>query len=184
MNGQSDTWFIALLSSPELHGCELVDHCLSQCSTAAKRHHDHSKASNWGWLTVQRFIPLLAWWEAWWLEGRHGAGEVTESSTSRWTGIRKREWARFDFLKPQSPHQWHTSSNKTEPIPTRPQVLILSNNAISYERLVTIFIYSTTGRKTSIRSQSGGVQNHIRVDVWKSTLIWTSPIPNCPLGVL
>ena len=144
MNGQSDTWFIALLSSPELHGCKLVDHCLSQCSTAAKRHHDHSKASNWGWLTVQRFIPLLAWWEAWWLEGRHGAGEVTESSISglsvkgdwgkregRREGGKEREgegeegrektdrlWIWHEHFKPQSP-----PPSDVLP-PTRPHLLI------------------------------------------------------------
>ena len=39
------------------------------------------KAFNWGWLTIQRFGPLLSWQEAWQHAGRHGAGEVAENST-------------------------------------------------------------------------------------------------------
>ena len=37
---------------------------------------------------VQRFSPL-SWQEAWWHTGRHGAGEVAESSTSGSAGSRK-----------------------------------------------------------------------------------------------
>jgi hypothetical protein len=39
------------------------------------------KTFNWGWLTVQRFNPLLSGQEAWQHAGRHGAGGA-ESSTS------------------------------------------------------------------------------------------------------
>jgi hypothetical protein len=46
-------------------------------------------------LTIQRVSPLWPWQEAWWQAGRHGAGKVAKSSTSRSAGSRKREspWA-------------------------------------------------------------------------------------------
>ena len=34
------------------------------------------KTFNWGWPTVQRFSPLLSWWEAWWHIGRPDAGKL------------------------------------------------------------------------------------------------------------
>jgi hypothetical protein len=39
------------------------------------------EACNWGWLTVQRYSPLLSWRETWWHAGRHDAREGAESST-------------------------------------------------------------------------------------------------------
>ena len=49
------------------------------------------KTFNSGWLTIERFSPLSAWWEARKHAGRHGAGEVPESSTSGSAGSRKRQ---------------------------------------------------------------------------------------------
>ena len=65
--------------------------------------------------------------EAWWDTGRHGAGEVPESSTLGYTDSRKRVplWAWLEHLKPQSPPQWHTSSNNATPTSARPHLLIL-----------------------------------------------------------
>jgi hypothetical protein len=40
---------------------------------------------------VQRFSLLRSWSEAWWYTGRHGAGEVAESSTSGSIGSSKRQ---------------------------------------------------------------------------------------------
>ena len=40
-------------------------------------------------LQFQRFSPLSSWQGAWWHAGRHGAGELTESSTSASEGSRK-----------------------------------------------------------------------------------------------
>jgi hypothetical protein len=40
----------------------------------------------------------------WWHAGRHGAGEVAESSRSGSENSRKRNWNGLEHLKPQSPH--------------------------------------------------------------------------------
>jgi hypothetical protein len=58
---------------------------LAKVSTAVKRHHDLSKSYKGKHLIgtglqVQRFSPLLIWWEAWQYTGRHGAGEGLERS--------------------------------------------------------------------------------------------------------
>jgi len=42
-------------------------------------------------LQFQRFGPLSLWQEGWLHTGRHGAGDVAESSTCRSPGSRKRE---------------------------------------------------------------------------------------------
>ena len=60
--------------------------CLSQCSIAMKRHRDHSNSYKEKHLTgaglqVQRFSPLLSWWEACQNPGILGAGGA-QSSTS------------------------------------------------------------------------------------------------------
>ena len=70
--------------------------CLSQCSIAVKRHHDHGNFFNrkhliGAGLQFQRFSPLPLWQGAWQHTGRHGAGEIAESSTSRFIGRGKRE---------------------------------------------------------------------------------------------
>ena len=80
--------------------------------------------------------------EAWWDTGRHGAGEVPESSTLRYTDSRKRVilWAWLEHLKPQSPLSdilpltSHTYFNKATP----PHI------ATSYEPMKTIFSQTTT----------------------------------------
>jgi hypothetical protein len=48
------------------------------------------KTFHWSRITVQRFSPLSSWQEAWWHAGRHGAGEVAESSKSGSAGSRKK----------------------------------------------------------------------------------------------
>jgi hypothetical protein len=53
--------------------------------TAVKRHHDQGISYKGqhligAGLQVQRLSPLLPWWEAWQLPGRHGAAEGAESS--------------------------------------------------------------------------------------------------------
>jgi hypothetical protein len=62
-------------------------------SIAVKRHPDHDNlckgAFSWSSLTVLNFSSL-----SWQHVSRHGAGDVAESSTSRSTGSRKREWHR------------------------------------------------------------------------------------------
>ena len=54
---------------------------------AVKRPHDHGNSYKGkhfigAGLQFQRSRSLLSWWEAWLHAGRHGAGEVAESSTS------------------------------------------------------------------------------------------------------
>jgi hypothetical protein len=66
-----------------------TDMCLSQCSVAVKRRHDHSnsyKGTHFivDWLQLQRFSSLSSWWG-------HGAGEAAESTASKSAGSRKRE---------------------------------------------------------------------------------------------
>jgi hypothetical protein len=60
--------------------------CLSHCFIIVKRHHDLSNAYNrkhsiGAALQYERF-SLLSWRETGWHAGRHGAGEVAESSKS------------------------------------------------------------------------------------------------------
>jgi len=43
------------------------------------------------WLTIQRFSPLLSWWEAWGSPHRYDAGERDENFTSRYKGSKKRD---------------------------------------------------------------------------------------------
>jgi hypothetical protein len=73
---------------------------LVRVSVAVKRHRDHSNSYKGKHLIgtglqVQRFSSLSSWREAWWHAGRHGAGEVAESSTSGLADSRKnkRHWA-------------------------------------------------------------------------------------------
>jgi hypothetical protein len=91
---------------------------------------------NWGLLTVQRFRLLSSWWEAWWHAGRHGAGEVTQSSTAERVIL-----AWLVLLKPQSlflvdtlPPSRPQSSNKTTP----------PNSVTPYEPKGFIFIQTTS----------------------------------------
>lgn len=68
--------------------------CLSQCSTAVKRHHDDENSYKREPLTgagllFQRFSSLSSRWEAWPCADRHGAGERAVSSVSGSTGSRK-----------------------------------------------------------------------------------------------
>jgi hypothetical protein len=49
-----------------------------------KQHHGRGNSYKGKWLTVsKRSTPLPSQLEAWWHTGRHGAGKVAESSTSR-----------------------------------------------------------------------------------------------------
>lgn len=70
----------------EVHLALLQKWCLRMGFIAVKRHYEHSNSYeitfNWGWLTVQRFSPLLPCLGAQWHTGRHVADEVAESSTS------------------------------------------------------------------------------------------------------
>ena len=78
-------------------------------SFCCEKTHDHGNSCKLKYLIgtglqFQRFSPLSSWQKAWWHTGRHGAGEGTESSTSRSTGSRKRKslglaWA-FETSKP------------------------------------------------------------------------------------
>jgi hypothetical protein len=59
---------------------------LVRVSIAVKRHHDHNNSYKRkhlieAGLQLQRFSPLLSWWEMWQSTGRHSA-EGAESSTS------------------------------------------------------------------------------------------------------
>jgi hypothetical protein len=87
------------------------------------------KTFNQDWLTVQRFSLLSSWWEAWQHEGRHGAGERAESSTSESAGSRKRESHRA-WLKQLKPQRFpsllplHHIPHDTLP-PIRPQLPIV-----------------------------------------------------------
>lgn len=65
---------------------------LGQCSNAVKSHHEHRNSYKkesiyWCLLTVQKFSSLSSWWHA----CRHGAKEITENSTSKSIGNKKRE---------------------------------------------------------------------------------------------
>ena len=60
-----------------------------------KRHHDHDNSYKGerivgACLQCQRFSPLFSWWEAWWCSVRHDAGELTNNSTSEFSGSRKK----------------------------------------------------------------------------------------------
>ena len=77
-------------------------------------------------LQFQRFSLLSLWQEAWWHAGRCGAGGA-ESSTS-WAPGRNivLHCTELEHRRPQTPPpQWHTSSNKTTPTPTKPYLLIV-----------------------------------------------------------
>jgi hypothetical protein len=85
-----------------------INHCLSLCSIAVKRHHDHGNSYKGKHFIeiglVLEVQSLLSWWEAWWHTGRCGTGEVPESWTSGLAARRKREtlglaWA-FETPKP------------------------------------------------------------------------------------
>jgi hypothetical protein len=91
----------------------------SKCSMAVKTHHYHSssyteKHPSGAGLQFQGLSPSPLWQEAWWHTGRHGVGEVAESSTSGSAGSRKREalglaWVfenlpPSDILSPTRPH--------------------------------------------------------------------------------
>ena len=70
--------------------------CLSHCSIAVKRQHDHGSSYKGkhligACLQVQGFSPLSSQWKTWWHTGRHDAGEGVENSTSGLTGNRKTE---------------------------------------------------------------------------------------------
>ena len=76
---------------------------LVRVSIAVKRHHDRSNsykgehligAGLWGQ------SPLLSWQEAWQHAGRHGAGEVAESSMASSAGSRRKT----ETLSPMRPH--------------------------------------------------------------------------------
>ena len=82
--------------------CEAVDlamgqgYCISHRPTAAKRHHDHGNSYKGkhlieAGLEFQRVSPLSSWQESWQHTGRHGAGEIAESSTSEFIGSRNKE---------------------------------------------------------------------------------------------
>lgn len=110
---------------------------LVNVSVSPKRHHDHRNFYKWKHLTgvatlqFQRFGPL-SWRSPWWLgtehnAGRHGAGKVAGSCTSRsqqevkWVS----HWGKLERRGPQRPPlQWHTSSNEALLASTIPYLLI------------------------------------------------------------
>jgi hypothetical protein len=70
-----------LTSTLRVYGCE---------ETPCPQQFLERKAFNWGYLTVQRFPPLLSWQETWLYACRHGAGEGAESSMSWSSDSRRR----------------------------------------------------------------------------------------------
>jgi hypothetical protein len=111
-----------------------ADNIHTQClgvSCAMQRLHDHSNSHKGNrligaGLPLQSFRPSSSWWGAWRHTGRHGAGEVAESSTSWSTGSRKRRCATLGIAWAQETskptptvthflQQGHTYSNKTTP---------------------------------------------------------------------
>jgi hypothetical protein len=100
--------------------------CLSQWSTAVKRHHGHR--SSWlkkknhsvgTCLQFQRLSPLLSWQETWQNVGKHDAGELRVLHLDPQAAGRERHWAWNDLLKPQIP-----PPSNILPL-TRPCLLIL-----------------------------------------------------------
>ena len=94
----------------------------SCCSIDVERNYDQESSYKGkllvgAWLQFQRSSPFFIGW----LADRNGIGDVAENSTCGSTGSRKTQtlglhWA----LKPQGHAQWHLSSNKATPTPTRP----------------------------------------------------------------
>lgn len=85
-----------------------------------KRHYEHSNAyirmrligaSLW----FQKFSPFLSWQGARQHTGRHGAREVDQKFYILIHRQREKDTTRHGLLKPQSPSQWYTSSNKATP---------------------------------------------------------------------
>ena len=65
----------------------------------------YKETFNWCWITIQEFSLSWSWWETWGekeLAGRHGAGEVAETSISGLADGSKRGrfWAWLEHLKP------------------------------------------------------------------------------------
>jgi hypothetical protein len=110
-----------------------------------KRHHDQCNSYKEKYLIgaglhFQRFKLLLSWQKAWKCTDRHGAGGGAESSTSGYEDKKKREghWAWVKHLKPQS-------NTPIDTLPSaRPYILMLINNATSYEPMEAICIQTTT----------------------------------------
>ena len=84
-------------------------YCLSHHPIDVKRHHDYGNSYKGkhlieAGLQFQRVSPLLSWQESWQHMGRHGAGQIAESSTSEFVDSRNKEtleqaWT-FETLKP------------------------------------------------------------------------------------
>jgi hypothetical protein len=70
-------------------------------------------------LIAQRFSSLSTLQKAWWDTDRHGTGEVAWSSTPGSSGSRKH--ANGENLRAHP--QWHSSSSKATPTPSRPHPL-------------------------------------------------------------
>jgi hypothetical protein len=91
--------------SSHLH--KMAQCCLSQCSIAVERHHDHinsCKGKHVTGIDSQRFSPLLAWQDAQQHTDRHDAGAVAERSTSGCASSKKNKtlglaWT-FETLRP------------------------------------------------------------------------------------
>ena len=106
------------------------------------------KTFSWGWFTLQRFSPLLSWWEAWRHASRHGARhraeEVAESSTFELAGSRKKKKSEpLSLARASETSKGHTSFNKAIPAPTRPHVLMTlpshsSQSSSSHQRQAVV----------------------------------------------
>jgi hypothetical protein len=86
------------------------------------------------YLQFQRFSPLSSWQGALWHAGRHGAGEVAETSTFGSTGSRKREGltCTFETLNPTLLTHY---SNKATSIDPSQVVPLPDNQAFKYMSL-------------------------------------------------
>lgn len=112
------------------------------------------KSIHQSWLTVQRLSPLSSWWEAWWHTGKHGAGEVTEGSTSRLAGSRK-------WLK-------HISPNRATPAPIRPCLLLMSLPRSLWKPF--------SSKQHTTRAQCQGVNPRTTQNIFDKPLWWYSVV--------
>jgi hypothetical protein len=82
----------------------------------------------WAGSHFETFSPLSPWWEAWQFPGRHSVGEGPESSSPWSEGSQEKPGILRQIggsaLCPTP--QWHTSSNKSRPTPTRSYLLFIS----------------------------------------------------------
>ena len=130
--------------------------CLGQHSIVEKTCFEHStsykgKQLIGAGLQIQKFSPLLSWWEIVWLVVRHGATGA-QGSTSGSAGSRMREThqAWLGHLKAQYHPHSYTSSNKATLPNATPQVFKSESvGAILFQTITqplciwqTLFIFS------------------------------------------